>query len=275
MCTLSNMTTNGGESLPEKIIKPMLVEFSAGSTLTPSQKTPGAYSPLVHGADGVSEQVVLRDMDSDGKSSASDIVSRVVVGLAIAGISIGGTLLAQKVVPKIKTLVADWRAKKGADAETLSEVASGPTKDSEVAEQIGDELAEVSTEISSQRWYELFFDAVAHGAAGKAHQAISAESWQALASARVTDDEATQALAQAMRELTPEQVNERVALVLEQHPELLSEDPAIVLSKLFDEGDDALEPLRLERDDAAPETPRYLAAEEPEQPADDDETPQP
>lgn len=40
-----------------------------------------------------------------------------------------------------------------------------------------------------------------------------------------------------MRELSPEEINEGVDLILEQHPELLDEDPATVLGRLFNADD--------------------------------------
>ncbi|WP_156459421.1 hypothetical protein [Microbacterium sp. Leaf436] len=237
------MAAGGGDIVPEVIRELMIVERSVGSTLSQSLKSPGGLSPLVHGAGGVREQVVLYATKAIEKSSGSVTREKVILAAVVAGVSIGGTLLVTKGVPKIKQVWADKKAEAQdieAESEAGSEIATVPAPTNDVSRQAGDEIEESVIEITSEQWFTLFFEALAHRAASNAHRAISAEQWATLVSARILDDEGTRELASAMRELTPEEINERVDLILEKHPELLTEDPETVVERVFGEESDAL-----------------------------------
>ena len=241
--TIRNMAAGGGEVVPEVIRELMIVERSVDSTLSQSLKSPGGLSPLVHGAGGVREQVVLYATKAIEKSSESTALDKVILAAVVAGVSIGGTLLVTKGVPKIKQVWADKRAMAQdieVEPEVGSKVTTVPAPTTDVSRQAGDESEGSAIEITSEQWFTLFFEALAHRAASNAHRAISAEQWSTLVSARILDDEGTQELASAMRELTPEAINERVDLILEKHPELLTEDPETVVERVFGEESDAL-----------------------------------
>jgi hypothetical protein len=270
----------------DKVREIMIVERSANTTLTPSLKVEGGLSPLVHDAKGVQEQVVLFKYEGaeaenngggtrssgSGGSAAADIVAK----LVIAGVIVGATLLVDRVViPRAKRYWVERKSRTAVlntEGTGSAEIANVPEVEVESPEA-GSEVDQSGTEIAAQQWYELFFDAVAHGAASRAHLSISAENWAALASAHVIDDPETQALARAMRALSPEEVAERVDRLLQVHHELLDEDPESVLRKLFGDGADAPLLLPIKHDDIASEGLGYLRAEAPEQLIQDAETP--
>lgn len=270
----------------DKVREIMIVERSANTTLTPSLKVEGGLSPLVHDAKGVQEQVVLFNYDGteaenngggirssgSGGSAAADIVAKFV----IAGVIVGATLLVDRVViPRAKRYLAERKSRTAAlnaEGTVSAEIANVPEVEVESPETKS-EVDQSGTEIAAQQWYELFFDAVAHGAASRAHLSISAENWAVLASAHVIDDPETQALARAMRALSPEEVAARVDRLLQEHPELLNEDPESVLRKLFEDGADDPLLLPIKRDDVASEGPVHLTREAPEQLIEDGETP--
>ncbi|MDI6023160.1 hypothetical protein QBL02_06335 [Leucobacter sp. UT-8R-CII-1-4] len=237
------MAAGGGEVVPEVIRELMVVERSVGSTLSPSLKSPGGLSPLVHGASGVREQVVLYATNAIEKSSGSGTREKVILAAVVAGVSIGGTLLVVKGVPKIKQFLADKKLK-----TQESEIAEAAASEVEVStalpstelRQVEDEVDVTAVELTKEQWFALFFESLAHRAAGRAHAAISVEQWETLVSARILNDEGTQSLASALRELTPEQINEKVDLILEAHPDLLTEDPEVVVERVFGDGADAL-----------------------------------
>lgn len=271
------MSASGGEIVPEVIRELMIVERSVGSTLSQSLKSPGGLSPLVHGTNGVREQVVLYAAKAVEKTGGGITKEKVILAAVVAGVSIGGTLFFTKVVPKIKQSMADKKAQIDADEsvdEAGVEIATQPAPTSEVSRQAGDEIEESGITVESTRWYELFFEALAHRAASNAYGAISAEQWMTLMTARVVDDEDTQALASAMRELAPDEINEKVDLILEQHPELLTEDPGTVVERLFgDEADELLIPIRAtSADDVLLDSPTTSAVKEPELIDDDDDS---
>lgn len=212
-------------------MKKMLVEIPVGATLTPSKKVPGASSPLVHGPDGVTSQAVLHEIPSKMTKFASSGFAEFLLNL-------------------FKQYLADRHAaaKKIAPAhkENADSVAVAETSDP------GDDVVETGPSLTSDQWYQLFFDAVAHGVAGNLHQQISTEKWRQLAGAPVDDDPATQELARSMHELTPEEISAGVDHVLVEHPELRDEDPILVLRLLFD-------------DDARPTMPQPLDLDEGEE----------
>lgn len=224
-------------------MKKMLVEIPAGATLTPSKKVPGASSPLVHGPDGVTSQAVLHEIPSKMTKLANSGFAELLLNLAVAGAVAGAEAATTKGIPKFKQYLADRQAaaKKIAPAHKANpdSVAIAETGDP------GDDVVETGPSLTSDQWYQLFFDAVAHGVAGNLHQQISAEKWRQLAGARVDDDPATQELARSMHELTPEEISAGVDHVLVEHPELRGEDPILVLRRLFD-------------DDARPTMPQSL-----------------
>lgn len=238
------------------IMKKMLVEMPAGAELTPSKKVPGASSPLVHGPDGVSSQVVLHEIPSKMTKFMKSGYADFLLDLAVAAAVAGGEAAIKHGVPKFKRYLADRRATAAAEAsaqesppDTVALAESGAVK----TNNPGDDIVETDPSLTSDQWYQLFFDAVAHGVAGKLHQQISAEKWRELASARIADDPATQELAQAMRELSPEEVSAGVDRVLEEHPELRNEDPILLLQRLFDDNakttkQQSLEPSEDEED---------------------------
>ncbi|MBF4562678.1 hypothetical protein ITJ43_11060 [Microbacterium sp. VKM Ac-2870] len=239
------------------IMKKMLVEMPAGAELTPSKKVPGASSPLVHGPDGVSSQVVLHEIPSKMTKFMKSGYADFLLDLAVAAAIAGGEAAIKHGVPKFKQYLAERRATATAEApareSTSSTVAFAEPGVVETSNP-GDDIVETDPSLSSDQWFQLFFDAVAHGVAGKRHEEISAEKWRELASARIADDPATQELARAMRELLPEEVSVGVDRVLKEHPELRNEDPIVLLQRLFD--DDArptkqqsLEPDADEEDD--------------------------
>lgn len=264
---------------PNIIWEKKLVGRPEGTDYSRSHKgAPGDRSPLLRsGADqSLAGQALIRDIPERKKSATGSAVVDVLTDIAIAAAIVGLNAFIDKGIPAIKQRVAEKRAQRLAAKSSDTPATDVAAVGKDIEPPVGDEVAELGTEIDAQLWYRLFFDAVTHGAASRAHQSISAEAWQALASARVTDDPETQALASAMRELTSEEVSDRVDRVLERHPELLNEDSETVLRRLFDHsGDDSLEPLVIERDDVAPGTQRYLAAEEVENAVEeDDESPQ-
>lgn len=239
------------------IMKKMLVEIPAGAELTPSKKVPGASSPLVHGPDGVSSQVVLHEIPSKMTKFMNSGYADFLLDLAVAAAIAGGQAAIKHGVPKFKRYLADRRATAEAGAparESIPDTVTLAEPGAVETSNLGDDIVETDPSLTSDQWYQLFFDAVAHGVAGKLHQEISAEKWRELASARISDDPATQELAQAMRELSPEEVSAGVDRVLEEHPELRNEDPILLLQRLFDDNakptkQQSLEPNEDEEDD--------------------------
>ncbi|MFT4212508.1 MAG: hypothetical protein QM626_11630 [Microbacterium sp.] len=239
------------------IMKKMLVEIPAGAELTPSKKILGASSPLVHGRDGVSSQVVLHEIPSKMTKFMHSRYADFLLDLAVAAAIAGGEAAIKHGVPKFKQYLADRRATAAANApardsspDTVALAKPGAVETSDP----GDDIVETDPSLTSDQWYQLFFDAVAHGVAGKLHQEISAEKWRELANAQIVDDPATQELAQAMRELSPEEVSAGVDRVLEEHPELRNEDPILLMQRLFDDNAkptkrQSLEPNEDEEDD--------------------------
>lgn len=231
---------NGG-GVPKKTYKKMWVETNEGSTLAQSRRRENAYAPFARNETGINEQVILHDKKPKTPGSGNGLLAEILTEVAVTAAVTGAQAFVEKGIPAIRRYVAARRAKKRAavaSEEVATEVAVHDALISDDA--VGSEVSETGAELDTQQWYQLFFEAVAHGAAGSAHQAISAERWAILASARVVDDEETQALASAMRELTPEQLQDRVDRVLEQNPELATQDPAIVMSRLFGDDEDAL-----------------------------------
>lgn len=239
------------------IMKKMLVEIPAGAELTPSKKVPGASSPLVHGPDGVSSQVVLHEIPSKMTKFMNSGYADFLLNLAVAAAIAGGEVAIKHGVPKFKQYLADRRATAATEAperESTPDRVAIAEPGTVTTSTPGDDVIETDPSLTSDQWYQLFIDAVAHGVAGKVHQGISAEKWRELASARIADDPATQELAQAMRELSPEEVSAGVDRVLEEHPELRNEDPILLLQRLFDDNAKAtkqqsLEPREDEEDD--------------------------
>lgn len=228
-----------------------LVGRPPGTSYSQSHKgAPGDHSPLLRSdADQtLTTQAMIRDLPQRRLSPTGAAAVEVVVDITVAAAVLGINTFIDCGIPAIKRRIAKkWEELSGLASAT---VASTAIEQDDHQVNPGYEVAEVGTEISTQEWYQLFFDAVAHGAAGRVHQALSADAWQTLASAHVSDDPETQALAAAMRELTPEQIDERVTRALEQHPGLLDAEPEIVLRRLSDPD--------------ASEQPRYLEAEEPD-----------
>ncbi|MBN9613890.1 MAG: hypothetical protein J0H64_10655, partial [Actinobacteria bacterium] len=223
---------------------------------------PGDKSPLLRseGDSSLDTQAIIRDLDDDEGRDDDSINALVAAGLIALGAA--GALVYQRFVePKVREYVASRRARKEAAFATESvEIVAISTQTTEIAKAVGHEIEESGVTIDGAQWYALFFDAIAHGAAGSAHAAISAEKWQMLANARVPDDGEMQALARAMQELTPDEFNARVDLVIEQHPELLDEDPSTVIGKLRGEAGDAL--LMPLSDSSGHGQPRTLAVED-------------
>lgn len=257
------MATSGGDG-SAKTYKKMWVESSSGSTLAQSRRVEGASAPFARNATGINEQVILHDKKPKTPESGGSGLADFLTEVAIAAAVVGAQAFIDKGIPAIKQKLADRRAQKLAAVSVPEPASEVVVAEPEVSELTGTDVARVGAEIDAQQWYQLFFEAVAHGAAGHAHQAISAARWAFLASARVTDDEAAQALATAMRELTPEQLRDRLDRVLEQHPELATEDPATVLRRLF--GDDETLPMPMyvgDSDETPPISPRTFEAVEP------------
>lgn len=249
----------GNEAQSAKpIMKKMIVEIPAGGALTPSKKVPGAHSPLVHGPDGVAGQAVLHEIPSKVTRFANSGIADFLLDLAVAAAVAGGEAAIKKGIPKFKQYLADRRAAVATEAPTGAETSDGfaiAERDSVQTNEGGDDIVETSSSLTSDQWYQLFFDAVAHGVAGNLHQEISAEKWHQLASARVDDDPGTQELADAMRALSPEEVGAAVDRVLKQHPELRHEDPILVLRRLFEDNASPAEPGSLDVDGGEDETP--------------------
>ncbi|MGV2902936.1 hypothetical protein ACNPM4_14790 [Microbacterium sp. AGC62] len=233
---------------PKKVYEKKWVERSAGSTLAQSRRVEGAHAPFARGETGINEQVILHGKKPKTPGSGSGAIAEFLTEVAIAAAVIGAQAFIDKGIPAIKQRLADRRAAKIAAATTEEPDTVVAVVDAhDAVDDVGTEVSETGAEIDTQQWYQLFFEAVAHGAAGSAHQAISAERWAFLASAHVVDDEETQALASAMREITPEQLRDRLDRALEQHPELATEDPATVMRRLFGDDEDAvLLPLPVE-----------------------------
>lgn len=237
------MASSGGADVPNKVYKKMWVERSAGSELAQSRRVDGAHAPFARGETGIREQVILHDRKPKTSGGSSGALTEFLTDVAVAAAVMGAQAFIEKGIPAIKQRLADRREQKSA-AKTLEPPTAGGVVAPNVLDAndaFGSEVAETGAEVETQQWYQLFFESVAHRAAADAHQAISAEKWMFLASARIVDDEETQALASAMRELSPEQFAERLDRVLEQHPELTTEDPATVMRRLFgEEGDEHL-----------------------------------
>lgn len=263
-------TSDGDRSA--KTYKKMWVESSAGSTLAQSRRVEGASAPFARNATGINEQVILHDKKPKTPGSGGGILTDLLTEVAIAAAVMGAQAFIDKGIPAIKQKLADRRAQKLAATSASESTSEVVVAEPDATEPTGTDVASVGAEIDTQQWYQLFFDAVAHGAAGNAHQAISAERWAFLASARVTDDEATQALASAMRELTPEQLRDRLDRVLEQHPELATEDPATVMRRLFGDDETLSMPIPVSGADVtAPSEPNTFETIEPV-PGDEDES---
>lgn len=186
-------TSSGGGT--GKTYKKMWVETSAGSTLAQSRRVEGASAPFARNATGINEQVILHDKKPKTPGSGGSILTDLLTEVAIAAAVMGAQAFIDKGIPAIKQKLADRRAQKFAAPSAPEPTSEVVAAEPEVMKPTGTGVASVGAEIDTQQWYQLFFEAVAHGAAGNAHQAISAERWAFLASARVTDDEETQALA--------------------------------------------------------------------------------
>lgn len=218
------------------------IEYPVGSDLSPSRKTPGAHAPLVHTDKGIGSQVVVhrgkpRELSPTGKA-AVDLLVDVGVSLLI----MGANEFIERGVPAIKNRIAERRARR-ISASVAQQPESDENDSSAIEEQrIDSDVAEQAEEIDVRDWYQLLFDAIAHGAAARTHEHISIERWNKLAGSRVLGDPEAQALASAMRELTPEEFRERVDRVLEAHPELANEEPESIITKLFD-GASGREPI--------------------------------
>lgn len=233
------MATGGDVS--SKTYKKMWVETSVDSTLAQSRRVEGAHAPFARGANGIKEQVILHDKKPKTPGGGNGALAEFLTEVAVAAAVMGAQAFIDKGIPAIKQRLADRRAEKIAAATAEEPDTAVAAADAHAtADNVGTEVSDTGTEIDTQQWYQLFFEGVTHGAAGSAHQAISAERWAFLASAHVVDDEETQALASAMRELTPEQLRDRLDRALEQHPELATEDPATMMRRLFGDDEDAL-----------------------------------
>jgi hypothetical protein len=240
------MASSGGADVPKKVYKKMWVERSAGSELAQSRRVEGAHAPFARGETGIREQVILHDRKPKTSGGSSGALTEFLTDVAVAAAVMGAQAFIEKGIPAIKQRLADRREQRGAAKTVEPPPAKGMVIPNvlNADDGIGSEVAETGAEVETQQWYQLFFESIAHRAAGNAHHAISAEKWMFLASARIVDDEETQALASAMRELSPEQLAERLDRVLEQHPELMTEDPASVMKRLFgEEGDGRLTPI--------------------------------
>lgn len=241
------MTAENSKIIWEK----KLVGRPEGTSYSQSHKgAPGDHSPLLRSdADqSLATQALIRDLPQRRLSPTGAAVVEVLADITVAAAVLGFNTFVDRGIPAIRKRIAKKREERSALASAT--VGSTVSEPDDAQMSPASEVAEVGAEISTREWYQLFFDAVAHGAAGRAHQALSAEAWQALASAHVSDDPETQALAAAMHELTPEQVDERVSRLLDQHPELREEGPEIMLRRLSDPD--------------ASEQPRHLEAEEPD-----------
>lgn len=238
------------DELPDKVRKLMVVEYGAGGELSPSHKSEGGFSPLVHGANGVDEQAVLFDYDDKESNTAGQIL----VALGIVAVTAATTVVVDRVVvPRVKRWWSNWRNKtvveEPSDGAPSIELDAQTAPGSGLADQVRTEV-EASTEVTSEQWFQLLFDAIAHGAAGNRHNQISAERWGELATAHVVDDPEIQSLANAMRELSPEEISERIDRALEAHPELAREDPESIISTLLGNARDPQpNPIPLTSDD--------------------------
>lgn len=248
----------GNEAQSAKpIMKKMLVEIPGGAALTASKKVPGAFSPLVHGPDGVASQAVLHEIPSKMTKLVNSGFAEFLLNLAVAAAVAGGEAAIKKGVPKFKQYLAD-RARAATEATAREKTPGGIAVAEHGAVETsepGDDIVETGPSLTSDQWYQLFFDAVAHGVAGSFHQEISAEKWRQLAAARIDDDPATQELAKAMQQLTPEEISSGVDRVLEEHPELRDEDPSLLLQRLFDDNARPAKRQSLDLDEGEEEDP--------------------
>lgn len=259
------MASSGGADVPRKVYKRMWVERSAGSELAQSRRVEGAHAPFARGETGIREQVILHDRKPKRSGGSSGALTEFLTDVAVAAAVMGAQAFIEKGIPAIKQRLADW-----ADQKNAAKTMEPPAADGVVVINVlnaddgfGSAVAETGAGVETQEWYRLFFESVAHRAAGNAHQVISAEKWVFLASARIVDDEGTQALASAMREFSPEQLNERLNRVLEQHPELITEDPATVVRRLFgEEVDEYLARIPAPLADQPLDVPKALPVEE-------------
>lgn len=220
------------------VLKKMLVEIPANAALTASKKVPGAFSPLVHGPDGVASQAVLHEMPSKMAKFAKSGFAEVLLDLAVAAAVAGGEAAIKKGIPKIRQYLAARRVVAAEESSVGGEQAGGVAlaeRNLAVTCAPRDDVVYVPASLTSDEWYQLFFDAVAHGVASHLHQEISAAEWGQLAGARIEDDAATQELANAMRELSPKEVSAGVARVLKERPELRDKDPLLVLQQLIED----------------------------------------
>lgn len=220
---------------PKIVWEKKLVGRPEGTSYSQSRKgAPGDQSPLLRSDvdQSLATQVLIRDLPQRRLSPTGAAVVEVLADITVAATVLGINTFIDRGIPAIKRRIAKKREDKSALAS--APVGSTMREPDDLDVSPSSEVVHVGTVISTRDWYQLFFDAVAHGAAGRAHQTLSTEAWQALASAQVHDDPETQALAAAMRELSPEQIDERVGRLLDQHPELLEEEPEVVLQRLFD-----------------------------------------
>lgn len=237
--------------------KMMWVEFEGD--LSPSRKTPGAHSPLVHGEDGVREQAVLYDIEDDeeytdaepddGEAEISPEVLLAIVGAALV-VTVAGVVVVKNVIPRIKVWWATRRLKKElATAEArenvkvdASQIVVLDAMPAESSPQPGDEL-EVSGDAMSNAERQARFKAMLLA------RAFSDAQWKKLSRARIEDDTSRELVA-AMQSLTPQDVADRLNLLLEKNPTLLDDKTSAALARTFGGGhvvEGEYVPVKIER----------------------------
>lgn len=206
---------------------------------------PGDRSPLLSrpGEPGIATQVILRDVPEDGSETErdelplseadsgagdSDSGAVAILILVVAAAAVGTTLAVQAAVPKVRSWWKRWR---GAIASRKAQAAVEPLSVSDPVEKVSVDRS--LPLVSGEEWLTGFVNTLTHAAETARHRQLSADAWSAITNVRVVDDEGVQAFADALREMTPEQIEQRVFLMLEQDPDAFDRDAILALLQLL------------------------------------------
>jgi hypothetical protein len=231
--------------MPEKMMR---VEWEDGADLSQSRKKPGGYSPLTRDENNNLGHVTLHDVDEDdgetdpepvyvyvtdedGSDGQAEEEGSLLAALAVLGVVVA----AQKAAPHLKRWwhgqavpylkksrdeLRENRRSRGrvADAEST---ALAPSVSREQSQEVLAALDDYRSNMSSAEAQERFVAAVAA-------RLFSDEQLRMLRSARIDDAEPASAVASALETLTPEQLAESIALMIESkssapHDEVLAE----------------------------------------------------
>lgn len=256
----------------------MIVEYDDDAELSRSRKEPGKYSPLTRDGDKNLGHVILSDVDDeDGadddytwdRPSPNQPNDDIDYEAAIEGIVVALTLLA-KTIEVASPYVKQWWSTKAHPAlsDTKAKVASAARRRLKKSTTDRDEkttqgvvtstpspdsgLEQAGLTMTRAEAEQRFRDAVVAAAFARDQMDI-------LRNARIVDEDSI-ALANTMREISPERVREAVRQVVEADPSIISDESLAVFGMNLRQRQVELEPVA--RDAAGPS--RARPADEPE-----------